>query len=201
MKKILDFIKAHWVALLIAMLIIFVGISGIVSKCEIKHSNETTIQIDEQAIRQQIIDSVNSVQVKKDIARLDSINKSYEKKISPLKQEIKDLKSKLKNEITTYNSDTVFQSAPCDSIIVTSQIIIDSLDYEVKLLSSINSNMLIKIDAINIQQSKTELSLNNSYAANIKLQKELSRQTNWWHKNDKWFYMSAGVVLTFLIMK
>ena len=201
MKKIIDFIKAHWVALLITLLIVFVGISGIVSRCEIKRSNDASVQIDAQSIRQQIVDSVNSVQAKKDIYRLDSINKSYEKKIIPLKAEIKDLKAKLKNEVGTYNSDTVYQSAPCDSIIKTSQVIIDSLDYEVTLLSSINGNMLLKIDAMDIQLGNAELSLMASYAANSKLQKELTKQTNWWHRNDKWIYMGVGAVLTFLIMK
>ena len=201
MKKVLDFVKAHWVALLIALLIVFVGVSGIVSKCEIKRSNDALVQIDAQSIRQQIVDSVNSVQAKKDIYRLDSINKSYEKKITPLKAEIKDLKAKLKNEVGVYDSDTVYQSAPCDSIIKTSQIIIDSLDYEVTLLTAINKNMTLEVETMDIQQGKIELSLMESYAANSKLQKELTKQTNWWHKNDKWFYMGAGAILTFLIMK
>jgi hypothetical protein len=201
MKQFIEYVIKHWLMIVIISIVLFIGVSGLISRCDMGRSTDTIIQVDAQTIRRQIIDSMATAQARRDILRLDSITRTYERRIIPLKKEIVTLRAKLGREIDVYNSDTVHQSAPCDSIINTSRQVIDSLDRHTVLLTDINQTMTLKISVKDLEIDRMTASLMASYNDQELILRELSRQTNWWHRNDKWFYFGAGAILAFLIVR
>lgn len=189
--------KKYWKQIVISILSIYIIISAILpSKNE---PNYKVVDVDK--IKKEAVDSVNNEQNKILVVKLDSANKVYDSKLTPLKKEVISLKAKLKNQTEEYKTDTVAQSPISDSIIHTANQVIDSLDYEVELLTGIRENMQLKIEAISLSRDIGEKNLLASYLENDKLKKELKRQTNWWHRNDKWILLGSGVILTLLLVK
>lgn len=196
----MKFIKKHWAILLLAATVLFLGLSNLIDRHSFDTTGTNIAQVDINTIRSKIIDSMRSIQSVKEIGRLDSINKVHKKEVTVLQKEVRTLKEKLAQEIVDYTEDTI-QSDPCDSIILTSQRIISGLDEEVRIIGAINKNLELKIIVKDSAYVQRTLYLNNVIDANYKLKKEIKRQTTWWKRNDKWFYMASGAILTFLIVK
>lgn len=152
-------------------------------------------------IKQEVVDSIKHQQNESVVAKLDSVRDEYEIKLKRSETNIVNLKEKLAKQKAEYKADTSVQSPPCDSVIKTSEIIIDSLDFEVSVLVAIRENMLLKIGTIEADKKITESSLLASYAENDRLKKTIKKQTNWWNRNDKWIYFAGGIILTYLISK
>lgn len=157
--------------------------------------------IDINKVKKEVIDSIEHEQNKVIIAKLDSTRKEYNAKLAKSEANVLMLKDKLKNQKTIYKSDTIAQSAPCDSVIKTSEVIIDSLDYQVSILAAIRENMALKIDAIETDSKIIESNLLASYMENDRLKKDIKEYTNWWSRNNKWFYLAGGVIITALVLK
>ena len=152
-------------------------------------------------IKQSAIDSIKHEQNAVVVAKLDSVRGEYEIKLKRSEANVVNLKEKLAKQKAEYKADTSAQSPPCDSVIKTSEIIIDSLDFQVSTLVAIRENMLLKIETIEADKRITESNLLTSYAENDRLRKEIKRSTNWWNRNDKWIYFAGGIILTYLISK
>jgi len=193
MKKYIKYIP---IVVIVILLLLLVWIGG----CQNKKTTQVMNTVNTSVIRDQVIDSVSQIKDKQKIAAIDSVNKIANKKVSDLKNQISGLKDRLNRQELTYQKDTI-KVPICDSIIQTSNALIDSLGSEVNAYSLINSNLLDKIKIQSSQNIETLEHLDNAYLNINQLNKQLKTQTNWFHRNEKWIYFGSGVVLTGLILR
>lgn len=195
------FLKKFWYLLVIAALLIFIGFSGMISKCQDEHVEVVVEHVDVSKIRQQLTDSLNTVHANKQKQLLDSANRVNQKKVDKLKTEVADLENTLIAELAEYDQDTAAQSEACNKIIKTTRLVIDKLYEEVRLVSDINKNLKLKIEVDSVEYLGCKTSLNLAYKDIGRLEKIISVESNWWHKNNKYVYYGAGVATTIAIIK
>ena len=196
-----DFVKKNLISIIMAAICLFLVFSGAISNCSQKRTEQVIQSVSTSVIRDQIIDSINSAQATKEKAKIDSVNKVASKKITALKTEINTLYTKLGDQIISYNADTVSQSPKCDSLIQTYSQLTDSMNMENEYLSTVNENLNLKITILDAQILTKEIALKNSYSNIESLSSELKKQTNWAHRNQKWFYFGVGAILTGIILR
>jgi hypothetical protein len=191
----------YWPIAAIIVICLFLIFSGAIDSCSRKKTTQVVGSVNTSVIRDQIMDSVNSVQNKQRMAAIDSVNEIAQAKVSNLNGKIVLLKSKLSAQEVDYLEDSSVQTPTCDSIIKTSNALIDSLGSQVNDYSLLNRNLLDKIKIQNSQNSETLDHLQNAYLNIDQLSKQLKVQTDWWHRNQKWVYFGGGIILTGLLLK
>ena len=159
------------------------------------------IKEDISLIRRQIADSVRAVEYQRAIAQLDSVTQLKEKRITVLQTENRQLRTQLDEKVREYTENITVQTPECDTIIATAHQVIDSLEVEKKHLTEIACNyreMFITADsAFNLQSQ----SLTNAYANIEAIKAKHAKQNTWYRRNEKWIFLGAGMVGTFLIIK
>ena len=213
MKTITSFIVKNWLTIVIVAILLFVSISGFVSKCNSDRISNEIHQVEINTIRRNTIDSMAREQAKRDIHLLDSINALREKerikndkKIASLEKANDKLKKDLQiayqefedsatleqcNNVVDIQKELILNQ---DTIITEKTMIIDS--YKLTL-----SDMNKKYE-IQVQETNRKEDMYNGCQKDLGIMTdELNRQNTWWKRNEKWIYLGAGALGTFLIIK
>jgi hypothetical protein len=219
----------YWPIAVIIVLCLLLAFSGVLDSCSKRQTSKVISEITTSTRDAQIVDSMRSVQAKREKSVIDSTVQVYEKKvndrdviiqgnkkkISSLKTQTDTLQSKLKLQIETYKKDTASQNPLCDSISKNAEALTDSLNMENEYLQNNNDSLQSSVNDLKksneelkqkniIQENETktaEVSRDKAYVNLDKATIQLKTQTNWWHRNQKWIYFGAGAILTGLILK
>lgn len=192
---------AKYSLVIIGVIILFLFISGGISRCTRNHTGEVISAVEIATRQGQIIDSMRSIQVKSKVAAIDSTVKSLEGKIKVAKPKIKTLKLKTDTLLQAYKKDTASQSLKADSTIQSYIELTDSMNMENEYLSDVNEQLKAKITIIDAESDAKTASLDNCHKNNEALLKQLKKSNNWWSRNHKWFYFGGGAILTGLILR
>jgi len=194
----MNFIKTNWKNILIIALILFVAIGGYVTKC-------TSNQVD-NIVTQSILDTQLSKQKKDLTVKFLSENDSIKNELQEAQKKISDgLKPKIVIQYKTVEKlveavrkDTATTEL-CDSAINAQESLIFDLglksnsdSIQLKLCSE---RIIIKdsiVKSISVAYSEQVLINSNLNGAVIKANKG---------KNLKWWFLGAGAILTFLVVK
>lgn len=203
-----DLIKKYGIIGVIITITLFLFITGKFDKCSSTHTNDLIDEVELSSIKKHIVDSVLSVQAKRDIFVIDSMNKirasdrsQYGKQINKEKNKVSGLENERDSLLAEYNKDTTQQSNLCDSLLEKDKKIIQSKNVIINTLvkdtlslshSLISANKKYEIEVVNHSRTKD---LNYICEQNQqKLIDELNGKQTWWTRNEKWFYFGSGVV-------
>ena len=209
MKDILKNWKLISILLIIVMLLSM--IAG--SRCSRKQTTNVINQTESTQIRDQIIDSIQSIPITARILEIDSANKVLSKNIERLKVE----KSKLQATIKTLSEENnrlkeIYTLTPtlekCDSV-VTSQNETIEVQRDLLTITEQEAQTWCEMYEGSEQQlqlkdtllSKRTEMLNRANVSVDRLQKQLKKETNWFHKNEKWIFFAGGAIITGYILK
>lgn len=195
------FIKKFWYLLVISGLLIFIGLSGMISRCQDEHVEVVVEQVDTSVLKQQLTDSLNRIYSAREKTRLDSVNRVSKKTVDKLKKDVADLENTLIAELAEYDQDTAAQSMKCDKALLTQRLIIDKLYEEVRLISNMNKNLNLKISIDSVEYLGCKKSLNLAYGNINDLKDVIAAKTNWWDRNEKYVYAGVGIVGTLTVLK
>lgn len=158
-------------------------------------------EVNTSTIKQQAVDSAINAIRGQEKAKIDSVNAIGEKKIAGLKKNIAKLEDRLKKQEVAYSADTTAHSPGCDSLINTYSELTDSLHKEVVIDEDIIECLQRKVNVMDMQIIDATSARDRAYHNIDRLTKELNKQTNWWHRNERWVMLGAGFIGGIFLMK
>jgi len=204
----IPFLKKYWLAIVLVAVGLFFFLSGSLDSCSSKHSDTVIEAVDEAALRRHLIDSLKTESAAIELLRIDSVQKIGQKKVSALKKEVSRLEKERDELAAAFYRDTASAPDDCaliiakaDSAIKASAQVSDSLKAEVLQQEGLTENEKAKTEQYRGLYLLEKGNYKSAEGNISQLKKELNRQTNWWHRNEKWIYGGLGMVLGILIMK
>jgi hypothetical protein len=213
MKSIIAFIVKNWLTIVIVAILLFISISGMISKCNSDRISNSIHQVEINTAIRNTIDSVAREQAKRDIHLLDSINAVREKerikndkKIASLEKDNIKLKKDLQVAYQEFEDSATLEQ--CKNVVTIQKDLILNQDTLIKEKSvKIDSYKLTLSDMnkkydIQVQETNRKDDMYNGCQKDLGVMtEELNRQNTWWKRNEKWVYLGAGALGTFLIIK
>lgn len=212
MKKIIDYIFKHAVAFALGAIVVFLLLSGVISKCTSKQIDNAIEQVDINTIRRHLIDSMAVLQHHEYISAIDSINslrtaqiKSISKTVDKLNKENKELRNELAQ---LYNDTAVMDLPTCigiteiqRDIIVNRDSVVDHQVKEIVTYQMTLTDLNLKYESQLKETVRTQGMYKGCEADNDLLIKKLAKQNTWWKRNEKWMFLGAGIIGTTLLLK
>ena len=212
MKKLIEYIFKHITVFALVAIVIFLLLSGAISRCSSKQIDDTIEQVDINSLRRNLIDSMAKLQHQEYISAIDSINslrtaqiKSISKTVDKLNNENKDLRNELAQ---LYNDTAVMDLPTCLEITEIQRDIIvnrDSVvDHQIKQITTYQmtlTDLNLKYESQLKETVRKQEMYNGCMADSEKLKKQLAKQNTWWKRNEKWMFLGAGIIGTTLLLK
>jgi len=206
MKTIIVFIVKNWLTIVIVAILLFVSISGFVSKCNSDRISNEIHQVEINTIRRNTIDSMAREQAKRDIHLLDSINALREKerikndkKIASLEKDNIKLKKDLQIAYKEFEDSATLEQ--CQNIvniqkdlILNQDTIIEEKSVQIDSYKLTLSDMNKKYE-IQVQETNRKEDMYNGCQKDLGIMTdELNRQNTWLKRNEKWLYFGGGAI-------
>lgn len=189
---------------------LFLFITTKLKKCNREDVSNTITEMERSTIKAEIIDSMLSVQAKRDVFVIDSTNNERSKEIQKNKIELSLKDKKLKkyelerNELlASYKKDTTLQTEECNEIIAKDNEVIETQKEVITLLKS--DTTLLSL-SLNDQKKKYYIELENhnrtldlynySKSKNEELENMLKKNNTWFKRNESWLYFISGSIIT-----
>lgn len=189
---------------------LFLFITTKLKKCNREDVSNTITEMEYSTIKAEIIDSMLSVQAKRDVFVIDSTNNERSKEIQKNKIELSLKDKKLKkyelerNELlASYKKDTTLQTEECNEIIAKDNEVIETQKEVITLLKedttllSLSLNDQKKKYYIELENHNRTLDLYNySKSKNEELENMLKKNNTWFKRNESWLYFISGSITT-----
>lgn len=229
MKKFKEFLNKNWLPVALVSILVFLAIFNAIDNHLSDKAKQLVEQTQIDQWKRHYKDSIDLSYLKIDSVRLDSAKKvdsiktefhkkradNLQKVVNRQDKTIKKLQGEANVAVTDYENDTTAHSEKCDSAISKLQQVndslytqTDSLKSEVKELDSEAEGYSRQLYDSNLQliNKQKEIfikdeALSESDRVNQQLLKQIKKDNNWWHRNEKWFYFGGGAILTGLILK
>jgi hypothetical protein len=213
MKTIIDFIKKHYITIIIVSVLTFIAISSTVSKCTFERIAEDLRQTELNTLRRSLTDSLKQEQAKKEILLIDSLNAIREaeravsnKKVVQLLLDNNKLKTELKKAYDNLKDSSTIEN--CLDVVEIQKEVINKQDTIINVQSNQVESYKLTVKDLNdkydIQYKetlRTRMMYNDCQNDVEILVKRLEKQNTWYKKNEKWIYLGIGVVTTLIITK
>jgi hypothetical protein len=213
MKTIIDFIKKHYITIIIVSVLTFIAISSTVSKCTFERIAEDLRQTELNTLRRSLTDSLKQEQAKKEILLIDSLNAIREaeravsnKKVVQLLLDNNKLKTELKKAYDNLKDSSTLEN--CLDVVEIQKEVINKQDTIINVQSNQVESYKLTVKDLNdkydIQYKetlRTRMMYNDCQNDVEILVKRLEKQNTWYKKNEKWIYLGIGVVTTLIITK
>lgn len=228
MKETIDFLKRSSLAIILAIIVLLMIFGGL-DRCSRNNSNQLVEQTQVDQWKRHYKDSIDSSYLKIDNVRLDSVKRAdsiktefhkkradnLQKVVNRQDKTIKKLQREANAAVSNYENDPTVQSEKCDSAISKLQQVNDSLYIQTDSLKAECEELDAEAEGYSRQLYQSNLQLINKQKEifikdsflseanqiNQQLQNQIKKDNNWWRRNEKWFYLGAGVVMTGLILK
>lgn len=189
---------------------LFLFITTKLKKCNREDVSNTITEMEYSTRKAEIIDSMLSVQAKRDVFVIDSTNNERSKEIQKNKIELSLKDKKLKkyelerNELlASYKKDTTLQTEECNEIIAKDNEVIETQKEVITLLKadttllSLTLNDQKKKYYIELENHNRTLDLYNySKSKNEELANMLKKNNTWFKRNESWLYFISGSIAT-----
>jgi len=201
------------VVVILGLLVLGIGWLDNYSK---KHVEKKMSKLEVSDMKQQAIDSVKSEDRKHEKASIDSVNalrtldrQQYSTKINRTEAKCSDLTKKLQVKEQDYETDTTQHTIEnCDSIRQIQKQIIANKDTTIQSVKHNNESLNLSLTDANkkyfIQVEETDQCKRSNETANKTigiLTNELKKKTGWWARNEKWLFLGAGAIGSYLVVK
>jgi hypothetical protein len=199
---LLDKIKGVGIgSLVIIVILASLFIAGVFDSCSDRKTETTLTQVElNRALRNQA-DSLQIEYAKLEREKIAFVQRAADGRIKTLKKENGRLKRLIDDQVGYYESDTVFQTETCDSIIQLYSQYSDSLRSEIvqheAKFAATDSLLILERSESARYKSMYEWSESD----NLKLAEQLARKNTWWRRNEKWVYFGVGFVSSKLLLK
>jgi hypothetical protein len=195
-----DFLKKNWTIVVIVILLLFIALSSMFSKCNNTRVETIIEQVDISTVKRKTIDSMASIQAERERYVVDSADRVSGKKIRQLEKKIVDEEQVFAQQLNAYNADSSSQTPKCDSLISQAQVIVYDLHKDIDLLKASNANIRLRSSIDSTELIRCTESLYIAYD-NIDKLKNVKINSSWWQKNDKYVYLGVGIAGTMAVIK
>lgn len=226
MKHILTYFREHWRMIIVTLsfLIIF-----LVLQCtgnSIKNTQKVLYETELKVVIARQADSINTARNIKEVARLDSLQKTHQAEVTAAKTEANvyqalasgykkeaEKSDKKVDDLLAQYGDSI--NEPCREIVAAYHTTVTELTlaYDAKQEEVNELNIALTEDSIGWQECKQvnivkdntiaskETTLGEERQVNETLRKQLAKQNNFFNKNKTWIAGACGFILGVLLLK
>lgn len=203
MKKIIGYLG---VGIIPCAILVLLFIFGTFDSCSERHTTDVIRQVDLNAMKRHISDSITAEWTNRELAKLDSAANQSSRVIKRLKSQYRDLEQLIANQVDGIGEDTTRDDcaplvAKYDSALTLYAQYADTLKYTIGVQDGL---LAVKDSTIGIWRQKygqIESSYNWAKSDIIVLKDELASKSTWWKRNEKWIYFIGGVIGTGILLK
>ena len=203
MKKIIGYLGVGITPCAILVLLLTFGTFD---SCSERNTVDVIQQVDLNAMKRHISDSITAEYTNRELAKLDSASNQSNRLIKRLKSEYRNLEQLIANQVDGIEEDTTRNDcaplvAKYDSALVLYAQYADTLKRTIWVQDGL---LVVKDSTIGIWKQKYR-QIETSYSASKLdisiLKDELASKSTWWKRNEKWIYLIGGVVGTGFLLK
>jgi hypothetical protein len=203
MKKIIGYLGVGIIPCAILVLLLTFGTFD---SCSERHTVDVIQQVDLNAVKRQVADSITAEWTNRELAKLDSAERKYKRAIRRLNGNIYELEVLIADQVDGIEEDTTRNDcaplvAKYDSALVLYAQYADTLKRTIWVQDGL---LVVKDSTIGIWKQKYR-QIETSYGASKLdisiLKDELASKSTWWKRNEKWIYFIGGVIGTGFLLK